>query len=212
MRLVGGLTPAGANARRHRTAAILVAAAAIGMLVGGCSDNANSSSLNSGNMGDSSGCTELLADARNYVQSEQTGDGRLDWTLEEMAYRCSSEYDTFIDEISGAVNQDGTTKVRQTPATGPTGATSWSEAANYVGSTRYVCGPLVNSGASGDDVFLNLGRGYPDPGRFTIVLWDIGGIESLPKDTMLCATGTITLYQGTAQMELRSTDAVEVWE
>jgi len=28
----------------------------------------------------------------------------------------------------------------------------------------------------------------------------------------LCATGTITLYQGTAQIELRSTDAVEVWE
>lgn len=160
-----------------------------------------------------SGCNELLADARSYVQSGQTGDGRLDWTVDEMSYRCSREYDTLIEEISGATDYETAHGIAvQTPASSPTGAISWSEAADHVGSTQYVCGPLVNSGTSGGDVFLNLGRGYPDVERFTIVLWDIGGVESIPTDTMLCATGMITLYQGTAQIELHSTNAVEVWE
>lgn len=190
----------------------MLLATAASMLVTGCSDNVSSNSLGSGNLDNSSGCNELLADARNYVRSGQTDDGRLDWTLDEMSYRCGSAYDAFVDEITSAADHEATQGVAQTPASGPAGSISWSEAIGHVGSTQYVCGPLVNSGTSGDDVFLNLGRGYPDVERFTIVLWDIGGIESLPRDTTLCATGKITIYQGTAQIELRSTDAVEVWE
>lgn len=202
----------GTSARWHQSAAMLLATLTVGTLITSCSGNTDSSSSNADNAGTSDGCNELLADARDYVRSGQTDDGRLDWTLDEMSYRCGSAYDAFIDEISGATDHETTQGIAQTPASSPAGAISWSEAIDHVGSTQYVCGPLVNSGTSSDDVFLNLGRGYPDVGRFTIVLWDIGGVEPLPKDTMLCATGTITLYQGTAQIELRSTDAVEVWE
>lgn len=94
----------------------------------------------------------------------------------------------------------------------PGGGVSWSEATNYVGMTQRVCGPLRNTGSSGDDVFLNLGREYPDPERFTIVLWDIGAIEPLSPGTTLCASGEITIYEGVGQMQLRSAGAVEVYE
>lgn len=204
------MTWLGVSSRWQQSAASLLAPLAVIILLAGCSGN-TAPSFAGGTRADSSGCTELLSDARRYVRSGQTGDGRLDWTLDEMAYRCRSEYDILVDEISGAKDYETMPVTGQAPASAPVGAISWSEAVNYVGSTQYVCGPLVNSGTSGDDVFLNLGRGYPDVERFTIVLWDVGGIESLPEDTTLCATGRITLYQGTAQIELRSTDAVEVW-
>lgn len=202
----------GTNTGWRRPAAMLLATLAVGTLVTSCAASTNSSASNVGKSATSDGCSELLADARDYVRNGQTDDGRLGWTLDEMSYRCGSAYDAFIEGISGATDHGTPTGIAQTPTSGPVGAISWSEAIDHVGSTQYVCGPLVNSGTSSDDVFLNLGRGYPNVERFTIVLWDIGGIESLPEETMLCATGTITLHQGTAQIELRSTDAVEVWE
>lgn len=66
--------------------------------------------------------------------------------------------------------------------------------------------------ADNNDVFLNIGRDYPDPARFTIVLWDVGGVESLPAGTTLCATGPISMYNGVAQIELYDVGLVEVWE
>ena len=94
----------------------------------------------------------------------------------------------------------------------PGGGIAWSEAVDYVGTTQHVCGPLAGSGNSDDDVFLNLGRDYPDTGRFQIVLWDIGGVEPIPHGTTLCTTGEITLYEGVAQIELESAGQVEIYE
>lgn len=90
------------------------------------------------------------------------------------------------------------------------GGISWGQAREYVGTHQRVCGPLSGTGNSADDVFLNIGRNYPDPNRFTIVLWDVGGVETLPSGTTVCATGLITLYEGVAQIQLRSLSAVEV--
>ena len=94
----------------------------------------------------------------------------------------------------------------------PGGGIAWNEAVNYAGTTQHVCGPLAGSGNSDDDVFLNLGRDYPDTGRFQIVLWDIGGVEPIPHGTTLCTTGEITLYEGVAQIELESAGQVEIYE
>ncbi|SDK37326.1 hypothetical protein SAMN05216282_105139 [Cryobacterium psychrotolerans] len=94
----------------------------------------------------------------------------------------------------------------------PGGEIAWNEAVNYAGTTQHVCGPLAGSGNSNDDVFLNLGRDYPDTGRFQIVLWDIGGVEPIPHGTTLCTTGEITLYEGVAQIELKSASLVEIYE
>lgn len=94
----------------------------------------------------------------------------------------------------------------------PGGGIPWNEAVNYVGTFQHVCGPFAGMGNSGDDVFLNLGRDYPDTQRFQIVLWDVGAVESLPTGTTLCTSGVITLYEGVAQIELRSASLVEVYE
>jgi hypothetical protein len=92
----------------------------------------------------------------------------------------------------------------------PDAEISWSEARDLVGTDQRVCGPLAGTGRSQDDYFLNLGRDYPDPERFTIVLWDVGGVEPIPEGATLCASGLITSYEGVAQLELRSASAVEV--
>jgi len=93
----------------------------------------------------------------------------------------------------------------------PGGGIPWDDAINNVGTVQRVCGPFAGMGNSGDDVFLNLGRDYPDIERFQIVLWDVGGVELLPIGTIVCTSGPITSYQGVAQIELESTSPVEVY-
>ena len=188
-----------------RAAGQLMAVLAVATALAGCVPPSASSSSN--------GCSELLAEARGYVQDGQTTDGKLDWTIDEMAYRCADEYEVFVDEVSRAANfrAEPEPETAQHVASGPTGAIEWSDAVNYAGTTQYVCGPLVNSGTDENDVFLNLGRGYPDAGRFTIVLWDVGGVEQISEGTTLCITGPITLYEGVAQVETGDVGAVEVW-
>lgn len=96
--------------------------------------------------------------------------------------------------------------------TQPGGGVAWNEAGGYAGTTQRVCGPLAGAGNSTDDVFLNLGLDYPDPARFQIVLWDIGSVEPIPSGATLCTSGQITLYEGVAQIELRSASSVEIYE
>lgn len=93
----------------------------------------------------------------------------------------------------------------------PGGGIAWSEALGYAGTAQRVCGPLAGVGNSEDDVFLNLGLDYPDPGRFQIVLWDIGGVEPIPLGATLCTAGQITLYEGVAQIELELASLVEIY-
>ncbi len=93
----------------------------------------------------------------------------------------------------------------------PGGGVAWDEAIAHVGSRERVCGPLASIGSSSDDVFLNIGRDYPDPDRFTVVLWDIGRVKHIAAGTTVCASGRITRYQGVAQIELRSVRGVELY-
>ncbi|WP_418606680.1 hypothetical protein [Georgenia sp. SUBG003] len=92
----------------------------------------------------------------------------------------------------------------------PDGGIPWSDAASFVGTNQRVCGPLADVGYSNDDVFLNIGRNYPDPGRFTIVLWDIGGVEPISPGTTLCTEGDITLFEGVPQIQQWTANSVEL--
>ena len=94
----------------------------------------------------------------------------------------------------------------------PNGGLAWDQAVNYVGTTQRVCGPLMSMRPSNDDVFLNIGRDYPDSQRFVIVVWDIGGVEPESPGLTICASGPITSYNGVAQIELRDLGPIEVWE
>lgn len=94
----------------------------------------------------------------------------------------------------------------------PNGGLSWNEAVNYVGTTQRVCGPLMSMRTSADDVFLNIGRDYPDSQRFVVVVWDIGGVRAESPGVTICASGTITSYNGLAQIELRDLGPIEIWD
>lgn len=103
----------------------------------------------------------------------------------------------------GSASASGASSLRGT-------SISWRTAGSHVGTNQRVCGPFAGTGKSGDDVFLNLGRNYPDPKRFQIVLWDVGGVEPIRFGSTVCATGRISQYKGVPQIELQSVRGVEV--
>ena len=56
----------------------------------------------------------------------------------------------------------------------PSNAITWDEAKYHIGERTTVCGPVVNtkyaSTSKGNPTFLNIGKPYPDPDRFTVVI------------------------------------------
>lgn len=82
-------------------------------------------------------------------------------------------------------------------------AVRWDDALSSVGTVTEVCGPYAGGAQTEDGVFLNLGLDYPDPGRFTIVVW---GAEwpDWPNGFVptLCVTGEVSVYEGVPQMEV----------
>ncbi|MDL5350932.1 hypothetical protein [Microbacterium sp. zg-YB36] len=184
-------------------------------------------------------CDDLAASVLDRARTDDTS-GAINSEIDRLGGSCPDEYDIVIDYLSSrsmpsefrfdaceewaqrihpeavdllradGICTDGAT-AGQASSSGPEGGLSWDQALEHVGSYQRVCGPLASSGRDYDDVFLNLGRAYPDPARFTIVLWDVGGIEALATGTTLCASGSITLYDGVAQLELDDVGAVEVW-
>ena len=61
-----------------------------------------------------------------------------------------------------------------------------------------------------DGAFVNVGLDYPNPARFTFILWGYEA-QPLPATAVVCASGTIYIYEGTtAQMELSSPDQLEI--
>jgi hypothetical protein len=119
-------------------------------------------------------------------------------------------------EALALVNEDGLCGDGDVPAPSwaegqPGGGIAWSEAVDHAGSSQRVCGPLAGDGVSEDDVFLNLGLDNPDPGRFQIIIWDVGALEPIPFGSTLCTSGVITIYHGVAQIELEDPGLVEIY-
>lgn len=89
------------------------------------------------------------------------------------------------------------------------GAISWSRAARYIGRVETVNGPVAGayyaSSTNGSPTFLDLGVGYPNPRRFTVLIWgrDRGKFRS-PESTYLgqtiCVRALIRLYRGHAEV------------
>lgn len=100
-----------------------------------------------------------------------------------------------------------------------TGAISWSDASAHVGEMTIVEGPVVGttfaSSSNGQPTFLNIGRDYPDPGRFTVVIWgeSRASFSTPPEDAYrgktICVTGEIDTYQGIPQIVVSSPSQIE---
>ncbi len=89
----------------------------------------------------------------------------------------------------------------------------WNEAGRHVGNTACVEGPVASVGTSrGGDVFLNLGKPYPDPGRFTLFIpaRHVGKFEAAFGSRFwtnlvgvkVRAFGEISVYQGVPEILL----------
>jgi len=108
----------------------------------------------------------------------------------------------------------------RTPAAIPSKGIDWDEAKSWVGEFKVVCGPVVDTayanGSSGKPTFLNLGRSYPDPERFTVVIWDDNraNFPAQPENYYLgkdiCVDGLIELYKGGAQIEGTTQDQIDI--
>jgi len=102
--------------------------------------------------------------------------------------------------------------------TAPPDAISWDEAKNHIGERTTVYGPVVDtryaSGSSGKPTFLNMGNPYPDPNRFTVVIWgeNRGKFYQPPEDyydgKTIYVSGLIVPYDGAAEIEVTSPDQI----
>ena len=97
---------------------------------------------------------------------------------------------------------------------------SWNDASHFVNQSKTVCGTVVRATfaqtTNGQPTFLDLGRAYPDPARFSVLIWGNQRAnfpsppETLYRGKTICVTGKITTYQGTLEMEVRTPALIEV--
>lgn len=82
-----------------------------------------------------------------------------------------------------------------------------------VGDETRVCGSVAGVRYSKDDAFINLGRDYPDPDRFVIVVWDQDYYVSDDyKRPRACAEGVVTDFEGVRQIEVWDSRKVKVYD
>ena len=90
------------------------------------------------------------------------------------------------------------------------GSLSWEGAPDHVGDRMQVCGPLRGVAEDGGDTFLNVGEPYPNPRRFSIVVWDTTNEVHPQLGSEVCVTGEISEYRGVAQVQTHDWNDIEV--
>jgi len=96
----------------------------------------------------------------------------------------------------------------------------WQDAENHVGEQRRVRGPVISTkyarGSTGRPTFLNVGRAFPNPNRFTVVIWGRNRDrfpappENLYRGEYICVRGRIRLFEGVPETFLSSPGNIEV--
>jgi len=86
----------------------------------------------------------------------------------------------------------------------------WNQAKDFIGETKTVCGPVKSAffaeNSEGQPTFLNIGKDYPDPARFSVIIWeeDRANFTIAPEQAYLnqtiCITGEIQEYDGIAEI------------
>lgn len=102
----------------------------------------------------------------------------------------------------------------------PAGAISWQEAAEHVGETVTLYGPVVSaefaSDSNGSPTFLDVGASYPDSGRLSLTIWGENRSkfpeppESSYKGEVILVTGEIYLYDRVCHVEVSSPSQITV--
>jgi hypothetical protein len=104
---------------------------------------------------------------------------------------------------------------KKPPAAAPTrkrkrGKISWKDASDHIGERTTVEGLVVNtnfaSSSNGGPTFLDVGKEYPDPDRFSVVIWEEsrGSFPEAPEDMYLgkriVVKGLIKTYRGVPEI------------
>lgn len=99
-------------------------------------------------------------------------------------------------------------------------AIAWNEALDHVGEQATVRGPVKGATyanrTKGKPTFIDLGRAYPDPAAFTVLIWgdDRARFSIAPEKAYtgktICVTGLITSYKGGAEIEVSSPSEIVV--
>lgn len=110
--------------------------------------------------------------------------------------------------------------IRATTTGARSDVVDWSDALDHVGEKVTVEGPVAGTAyaqsSKGSPTFLNLGRDYPDPDRCTIIIWvpNRAKFPSAPEDAYRGKTiriaGTVAVYKGCAQIEVKSPGQIEI--
>lgn len=107
-------------------------------------------------------------------------------------------FDAFDDEDAPYARR--TSERSYTSSGGEDDTVEWYDAENVVGELATVCGPVRQVLFDGGDTFINIGMDYPNPTRFTVVVWNVTFRRYMDGDN-ICASGRISEYQGVAQLE-----------
>ncbi len=99
------------------------------------------------------------------------------------------------------------------PPTIPPSCVAWNTAGNFIGQKgKCVCGPVVRTNyatsTKGQPTYLDIGVAYPDPQRFSVIIWGEHRAafpwppEQHYRGLTICVTGNITLYRDVPQVEV----------
>jgi hypothetical protein len=101
-------------------------------------------------------------------------------------------------------------------------AITWDQASAHAGELATITGPTISavyaSDSRGQPTFLNIGKPYPDPNRFTVVIWgyDRDNFPTPPDmkydNTTICITGLIETYKGIPQITADAASDIEIVE
>jgi hypothetical protein len=99
------------------------------------------------------------------------------------------------------------------------GALTWQNAGSAVGRVATIRGRVAGtrfaSASNGSPTFLNLGVNYPNPRRFTVVIWiehraAFGRPEVRYRGKIICVRGRVQSYRGVPEIEARSPAQIKV--
>jgi DNA/RNA endonuclease YhcR with UshA esterase domain len=99
------------------------------------------------------------------------------------------------------------------------GAASWQRANSLVGRVATIQGHVAGTryalSSNGSPTFLNLGVNYPNPSRFTILIWvenrgAFGRPEVRYRGRSVCVHGLVQLYHGVPEIVARSTSQIRI--
>ena len=112
------------------------------------------------------------------------------------------------------------TQEKSSGQTSDTNQINWNEADGYIGEFVTVCGPVVSAyfatSTNGQPTFLNIGKEYPDPERFTALIWgrDLENFPFNPDEyyfgKTICIQGFVEEYKGTLEIEVTDPEQIKI--